>query len=76
MTNDDQNRLGYMDGYVSCSAEEGQGISWPMLMLFFMIVGYSPKIESMGDLKNVVSDFNDRIQKMEIPYLEGSANED
>ncbi|MDY4007473.1 MAG: hypothetical protein SOY94_01240 [Candidatus Limiplasma sp.] len=80
MMNDDQKIMDYMAGYVAGNAKDEHNMrnftrAWNLLNLFIINAGPELKIESVGDFKKAISDFNDRVQAMKIPDLEVTANE-
>ena len=81
MMNDERVATGYLlNGSLMDRPDADQIIenfNWAnmLLMLFYIHAGPVPKIQTVADFKKAVSDFNDSIQALELPELEGKKDE-
>ena len=81
MTNNENQAIGYvLNGGLLDRPDADQimeNFTWAsmLMLLFYIHAGPMPTIQSVDDFKKAVSSFNDSIQAMELPDLEGIKDE-
>lgn len=81
MMNDERMATGYLlSGSLMDRPDANQIIenfSWANMLMMMFYIHASPmqKIETVADFKKAVSDFNESIQALELPELEGRKDE-